>query len=86
MIVPDFRYLEDFPDSQVTNVPYSNTASKVTEEEKPHIPKKVGIVSLTALLQKKCYYLFPELLKNDSEVQGRWVAPTRINFKLRTKV
>lgn len=40
----DFRYPEDFPDSQVTNVPYTNTASKSGEEEKPQIPKKVGIV------------------------------------------
>ncbi|XP_070688157.1 bromodomain testis-specific protein [Pempheris klunzingeri] len=36
----NFRYAEDFLDSPVTNVPFTNTASKSTEEEKPHIPKK----------------------------------------------
>lgn len=42
LTVPDFRYTEDFPDSQVTKVPYTNTASKSAEEEKSHVPKKVG--------------------------------------------
>lgn len=41
--VSDFRYAEDLPDSQVTKVPYTNTASKSAEEEKSHVPKKVGI-------------------------------------------
>lgn len=42
--MPDFRYTEDLPDSQVTKVPYTNTASKSAEEEKSsHVPKKVGI-------------------------------------------
>ncbi|XP_070764468.1 bromodomain testis-specific protein [Enoplosus armatus] len=36
----NFRYPEDFPDSQVTDVPYANTTSKSGEEEKPEIPKK----------------------------------------------
>lgn len=43
----DFRYLEDFPDGQVTHVPHSTTANKSTEEEKQQIPKKVGIVQLS---------------------------------------
>ncbi|XP_054458737.1 bromodomain testis-specific protein isoform X2 [Anoplopoma fimbria] len=34
------RYPEDFPDSQLTNVPYTNTASYSAEEEKKLIPKK----------------------------------------------
>ena len=42
--MPDFRCPEDFPDSQMTNVPYTNTTSKSTEEEKSQIPKKVGII------------------------------------------
>uniref|UniRef100_A0A8P4G162 Bromodomain-containing protein 2 n=1 Tax=Dicentrarchus labrax TaxID=13489 RepID=A0A8P4G162_DICLA len=36
----NFRYPEDFPDSQVTNVPYTNSSNNSTEEEKPQIPKK----------------------------------------------
>ncbi|XP_074492574.1 bromodomain testis-specific protein isoform X2 [Sebastes fasciatus] len=40
MTMPDFRYPEDFPDSQLTNVPYANTASKSAEEGKTQIPKK----------------------------------------------
>ncbi|KAI3369086.1 hypothetical protein L3Q82_026053 [Scortum barcoo] len=36
----DFRYPEDFPGSQVTNVPYTETPSKSGEEEKPQISKK----------------------------------------------
>ncbi|XP_010732649.1 bromodomain testis-specific protein isoform X1 [Larimichthys crocea] len=40
MLMPDFRYTEDFPDSQMTNVPYTNSTSKPTEEEKSQIPKK----------------------------------------------
>ncbi|XP_075342344.1 bromodomain testis-specific protein [Odontesthes bonariensis] len=38
MIRPDFRYAEDFPDSQVTSV--SHTESQSAEEEKTQIPKK----------------------------------------------
>ncbi|XP_030584258.1 bromodomain testis-specific protein isoform X2 [Archocentrus centrarchus] len=37
---PIFRYAGDFPDSQVTNVPYIDAASRSAEEEKPQIPKK----------------------------------------------
>lgn len=37
---PNFRYPEDFPDSQVTNVPYTNTASKSADQEKTQLPKK----------------------------------------------
>ncbi|XP_051233123.1 bromodomain testis-specific protein isoform X2 [Dicentrarchus labrax] len=40
IIMADFRYPEDFPDSQVTNVPYTNSSNNSTEEEKPQIPKK----------------------------------------------
>nr|XP_020465718.1 bromodomain testis-specific protein isoform X2 [Monopterus albus] len=36
----NFRYPEDFPDSQLTNVSHTNTASKSAEEERPHISKK----------------------------------------------
>ncbi|XP_031728800.1 bromodomain testis-specific protein isoform X2 [Anarrhichthys ocellatus] len=34
------RYPEDFPDSRLTNVPYTNTASNSAEEEKNPVPKK----------------------------------------------
>ncbi|KAM6938340.1 bromodomain testis-specific protein [Lycodopsis pacificus] len=34
------RYPEDFPDSWLTNVPYTNTASNSAKEEKNPIPKK----------------------------------------------
>ncbi|KAM7388725.1 hypothetical protein PAMP_024882 [Pampus punctatissimus] len=35
-----FRYHEDFPDSQVTNVIYISTANKSAEQEKTQLPKK----------------------------------------------
>lgn len=50
--MPDCRYPEDFPDSQVTTVPYTNTETKCAEEEKSHIPKKVGMALLSSLLLK----------------------------------
>lgn len=50
--MPDCRYPEDFPDSQVTKVPYTNTETKSAEEEKSHIPKKVGMALLSFLLLK----------------------------------
>lgn len=51
MVMLDFRYPEDFSESQLTNVPYTNTARKSAEEERPPIPKKVSIVELSLLLQ-----------------------------------
>ncbi|XP_018525518.1 bromodomain testis-specific protein isoform X2 [Lates calcarifer] len=36
----NFRYTEDVLDSHLTNVPYTNPASKTAEEEKPQIPRK----------------------------------------------
>lgn len=54
----DLRYPEDFPDSQLTDVPYSNTASKSAEEERPQIPKKVSVVELGLLLQIQVLKIF----------------------------
>lgn len=51
MIMLDFRYPEDSPESLLTIVPYTNTASKSAEEERPHISRKVSIVDLSLLLQ-----------------------------------
>ncbi|XP_039668278.1 bromodomain testis-specific protein isoform X4 [Perca fluviatilis] len=36
----NYRCPEDFPESHLTNVPYTNTASTFAEEEKAQIPKK----------------------------------------------
>lgn len=72
--MPDFRYTEDFPDSQMTNVPYTNSTSKPTEEEKSQIPKKVCIVYLSLLL------LFLSYCRMIRTSRHRWwTAATRIN-------
>lgn len=47
----DCRYHEDFPDSQVTEVPYAVTENKSAEEEKCNIPKKVGSMFSSELLK-----------------------------------
>lgn len=76
--MPDCRYPEDFPDSQVTEVPYTNTETKSTEEEKSHIPKKVGMALLSLLLLKRVQILFPELLKNVAVYQSFLPAVTSV--------
>lgn len=51
IVLLDFSYTEDFPESLVPNIPHSDTANKSTEEEKRLTPKKVSIVSINNFLK-----------------------------------
>lgn len=74
MIIPDFRHPEDAPDSQLTNVPYANTASKNAEEEKTQNPKKVSILSQSLLIQIP--NISPDLLTESADQDAERVDAT----------